>query len=182
MDAMTCLLTRRSVRSYQDRQVEEEKLQKVLEAGMYAPTGMNTQSPIMVVVQDKATRDQLSRMNAAVMNGKGDPFYGAPTVIIAAYDHDVSSHPTPDHGPETCDFGDIDTTIALTNMENAAASLGLGSCWVGAFDPRAVRERFDVPESYRLVELFMIGHPKAAPGPRHTERRALDEIVCREAF
>ena len=90
MDAMTCLLTRRSVRSYQDRQVEEEKLQKVLEAGMYAPTGMNTQSPIMVVVQDKATRDQLSRMNAAVMNGKGDPFYGAPTVIVVLADTAVA--------------------------------------------------------------------------------------------
>lgn len=108
--------------------------------------------------------------------------YGAPTVIIAAYDHDVSSHPAPDHGPETCDFGDIDTTIALTNMDDAVANLGLGGCWVGAFDPQKVRELFNVPESYRLVELFMVGHPKAAPGPMHSQRCAMEEMVCRETF
>ncbi len=88
--------------------------------------------------------------------------YGAPTVIIAAYDHDASAHPSSTYGPETCDFGDIDASIALTNMENAAAGLGLGTCWVGAFDPNAVRERFNVPESCKLVELLMVGHALAA--------------------
>ena len=113
MDAMTCLLTRRSVRSYQDRQVEEEKLQKVLEAGM------NTQSPIMVVVQDKATRDQLSRMNAAVMNGKGDPFYGAPTVIVVLADTAVASTVWRQDG-----------SLVMGNLMNAAHAEGLASCWI----------------------------------------------------
>ena len=133
MDAMTCLLTRRSVRSYQDRQVEEEKLQKVLEAGMYAPTGMNTQSPIMVVVQDKATRDQLSRMNAAVMNGKGDPFYGAPTVVIVLAD-------------STNRNGFADGCLVMGNLMNAAYSIGLGSCWINR-----AREMFDTAEGRKML-------------------------------
>ena len=80
------LLTRRSVRKYTDRQVEDEKLDKVLTAGLYAPTGMNNQAPVMVAVRDKATRDKLSRMNAAVMGASGDPFYGAPCVIVVLSD------------------------------------------------------------------------------------------------
>ena len=66
------LLTRRSIRKYQDRQVEEELLDKVLQAGLYAPTAKNNQKPVMVAVRDKATRDQLSRMNAAVMGVDSD--------------------------------------------------------------------------------------------------------------
>ena len=80
------LLTRRSVRKYQDRQVEEELLDKVLQAGLYAPTAKNNQKPVMVAVRDKATRDQLSRMNAAVMGVDSDPFYGAPCVIVVLAD------------------------------------------------------------------------------------------------
>lgn len=108
--------------------------------------------------------------------------YGAPTVIIVAYDSDVSSHPVAPMGPETCDFGDIDASIALTNMENAAASLGLGTCWVGAFDHDAIREQFNVPKSYKLVELLMVGHAAAAPGPNHTIRHAIEEFVFHETF
>ena len=87
MDAMQNLLERRSIRRYKDTQVPEELLDKVLEAGLYAPTGMNRQSPLMVVVQDAETIAKLSRMNAAVMGQtEGDPFYGAPTVIIVLAD------------------------------------------------------------------------------------------------
>ncbi len=165
---------RYSCREFSPEQITEEELGVILQAACLSPSACNSQPTRLCVVQSPeglAKIDECSKCR-----------YGAPTVIIAAYDHDVSSHPTADHGPQTCDFGDIDTTIALTNMENAAASLGLGSCWVGAFDPHAVRERFNLPESYRVVELFMVGRPVAGPGPRHGERRALDEIVSRESF
>ena len=73
MDALTCLKTRRSIRAYEDRQVDEALLAQVLEAGMYAPTGMGRQSPKMVVVQDRAARDQLGRRAAAVRPRAGGP-------------------------------------------------------------------------------------------------------------
>ena len=78
MEAMKNLLERRSIRKYKDTQVPGELLDQVLEAGLYAPTGMNRQNVVMVAVRDKETRDQLMRMNAAVMGSQNDPFYGAP--------------------------------------------------------------------------------------------------------
>ena len=76
------LKSRRSVRKYTDQQVPDELLDAVLEAALYAPSGMNTQNTVMVAVRDKETRDQLSRMNAAVMGSQADPFYGAPCVVV----------------------------------------------------------------------------------------------------
>lgn len=76
-ETLKTLLERRSVRSYKEEQVPEEILRQILEAGEYAPSGMGLQSAVMVVVRDKDTIEQMSRMNAAVMGGGGDPFYGA---------------------------------------------------------------------------------------------------------
>lgn len=165
---------RYSCREFSSEQLTDEELNTILEAARLSPSARNLQPVRLCVVQNAeglAKVDECTKCR-----------YGAPTVVIAAYDHDESSHPAPDHGPETCDFGDIDTTIALTNMEDAAASLGLSSCWVGAFDSRAVREQFNVPESYRLVELFMVGHPVAQPSPKHAERKDIDQIFSRESF
>ena len=82
MDALYGLMNRRSVRAYRDEQVHDDQLNAILEAATYAPTGMGRQSPVMVVVQDRELITKLSRMNAAVMGMDGDPFYGAPTVVI----------------------------------------------------------------------------------------------------
>ena len=76
------LKTRRCIRKYKPQQVSDADLDAVLEAGLYAPSGMNAQKTVMVAVRDKQTRDQLSRMNAAVMGSTADPFYGAPCVIV----------------------------------------------------------------------------------------------------
>ena len=155
------LLTRRSVRKYTDRQVEDEKLDKVLTAGLYAPTGMNNQAPVLVAVRDKETRDKLSRMNAAVMGASGDPFYGAPCVIVVLSD------------PERMTWVE-DGSLVLGNLMNAAHSLGLGSCWIHrakeCFDTpegKALLRAWGVPESYRGVGNCILGYaveePEAKP-------------------
>ena len=82
MDAMQNLLTRRSVRQYKEDPIPQDVLERIVEAGTYAATGMGKQSPIIVAVTNRALRDRLSRMNAAVMGGSGDPFYGAPVVLV----------------------------------------------------------------------------------------------------
>lgn len=151
------LLTRRSVRKYTDRQVEDEKLDKVLAAGLYAPTGMNNQAPILVAVRDKATRDKLSRMNAAVMGASGDPFYGAPCVIVVLSD------------PERMTWVE-DGSLVLGNLMNAAHSLGLGSCWIHrakeCFDTpegKALLRAWGVPETYRGVGNCILGYAAEEP-------------------
>lgn len=151
------LLTRRSVRKYSDRPVEDEKLDKVLTAGLYAPTGMNNQSPVLVAVRDKATRDELSRMNAAVMGASGDPFYGAPCVIVVLSD------------PERMTWVE-DGSLVLGNLMNAAHSLGLGSCWIHrakeCFDTpegKALLRAWGVPENYRGVGNCILGYAAEEP-------------------
>lgn len=151
------LLTRRSVRKYTDRQVEDEKLDKVLTAGLYAPTGMNNQAPVMVAVRDKETRDKLSRMNAAVMGASGDPFYGAPCVIVVLSD------------PERMTWVE-DGSLVLGNLMNAAHSLGLGSCWIHrakeCFDTpegKALLRSWGVPENYRGVGNCILGYAAEEP-------------------
>lgn len=151
------LLTRRSVRKYSDRPVEDEKLDKVLAAGLYAPTGMNNQLPVLVAVRDKATRDKLSRMNAAVMGTSGDPFYGAPCVIVVLSD------------PERMTWVE-DGSLVLGNLMNAAHSLGLGSCWIHrakeCFDTpegKALLRAWGVPENYRGVGNCILGYAAEEP-------------------
>lgn len=128
------LKNRRSCRSYQDRQITEEELQQVLEAGMYAPTGMGAQSPIIIAVQDKDTIAALGKMNAAIMgNPEADPFYGAPTVLIVLAD---KSRPTYLY----------DGSCVMDNLLNAAQAVGLGACWI-----HRAKEEFESDEGKALL-------------------------------
>ena len=108
---------RRSCRAYQDRQISLEEMETVIEAGAWAPSGMGRQPVLFVAVQDKATRDTLSRLNAAVMGNDRDPFYGAPTVLVVLAD---KSRPT-------CVE---DGSLVMGNLLLAAHAAGLGACWI----------------------------------------------------
>lgn len=132
-ETLQTLKTRRSVRSYLPDQVKEEDLQQILEAGTYAPTGMGMQSPIMVVLQNREEINYLSKLNAAVMGSSADPFYGAPTVIVVLADKSRG----------TCVE---DGSLVIGNLMNAAASLGVDSCWI-----HRAREVFDSPEGKALL-------------------------------
>lgn len=172
-DYLGLLKKRYSVREFSDEPVSDEQLDVVLEAARLSPTAKNTQAFRLCIVRET---DGLAKIDECT-----GCRYGAPVVIIGAYD---TKETTKGLGYESGDFGDIDTSIALTNMANAAAAAGLGSCWVGAYDPAAVRERFNVPDDYVLVDLLMVGHPAeaCAPSPRHEESRGIDELVVRESF
>lgn len=137
-ETLQTLKNRRSVRSYLPEQIKAEELQQILEAGIYAPTGMGAQSPIIVVVQDKETIAYLSKLNAAVMGSTSDPFYGAPTVVVVLADRSRG----------TCVE---DGSLVIGNMLNSAASLGVGSCWI-----HRAKEVFDSPEGKSLLEKWGI--------------------------
>ena len=137
-ETLQTLKNRRSVRSYLPEQIKDEELQQILEAGIYAPTGMGAQSPILVAVQDKETIAYLSKLIAAVMGSTSDPFYGAPTVVVVLADRSRG----------TCVE---DGSLVIGNMLNAAASLGVGSCWI-----HRAKEVFDSPEGKSLLEKWGI--------------------------
>ena len=130
---MNTLLNRRSIRRYKEDQVPDELLDQVLTAGLYAPTGMNRQNIIMVAVRDKETRDQLSRMNAAVMGADRDPFYGAPCVIVVLGDPEI--YPVVENG-----------SLVLGNLMNGAYAVGLGSCWI-----HRAKQTFETEEGKALL-------------------------------
>lgn len=117
MDTLKALKERRSCRKYLDRQVDPEALEKILEAGTYAPTGRNKQSPVIVVVQDKETIRKLSVLNGNPAGMTGDPFYGAPTVLIVLADSTVSTHIH-------------DGALVMGNLMNAAYAVGVDSCYI----------------------------------------------------
>ena len=154
------LKNRRSIRKYQDRQVTDADLDAILEAGIYAPSGMNTQNTTLVAVRDKETRDQLSRMNAAVMGTTNDPFYGAPCVIVVLVD------------PERYTAVE-DGALVLGNLMNAAYEAGLGSCWIHRaqqmFDSAEGKEllkKWGLPEHLRGVGNCILGYPDEDPEPK----------------
>lgn len=162
-ETLKTLLTRRSIRKFKPDQIQDAELNAVLEAGKYAPTGGGRQGNRFVVVQDKALREQLAKMNAAVLGKDFDPYYGAPTIILVFADKTKS---TPVE----------DGSLALGNLFNAAHSLGLGSCWIHraremfeSEEGKALLKRWGIENHYVGVGACSLGYPDGeipAPAPR----------------
>ena len=117
METLECIRTRRSIRKYKSDSVPEELLEKVLEAGVWAPTGMGKQSPTIVALTDREQRDRLMKLNAEIMGTDKDPFYGAPVVLMVLVDKAV---PTAENDGE----------LVIENMLLAAHDLGLAACYI----------------------------------------------------
>lgn len=134
MDAMYNLLNRRSIRKYKPDMIPHDVLEKIVEAGTYASTGMNKQAPIIIAVTNKAMRDRLSRMNAAVMGSEGDPFYGAPVVLIVLADKDLAGTYL------------YDGSLVMGNLMLAAHANGIGSCWI-----HRAKQEFETEEGKAIL-------------------------------
>ena len=136
MDALEMLKGRRAVRKYKSAPVDDAALEKVLEAGTYAPTGCGTQGFRIVVVQDPATLKTLKTLNASIM-GKGpetDPYYGAPVILLVLT------------APEAV-TGIWDGSAVCTNLANAAYAVGLSTCWI-----HRCKEMFETAEGKALLK------------------------------
>ena len=116
-DAMEVLLHRRSVRSYTNETVPREILDKILEAGTYAPTGGGRQKVRIVAVQKPEDVETVKRLNAQVIGRDTDPYYGAGTIVIVFAEADNGN-------------AQLDGAAVCTNMLNAVEALGLGACWI----------------------------------------------------
>ena len=153
------LKTRRAVRSYTDEPVAREELDAVLEAGTYAPTARGLQQACIVAVTNRADRDAISRLNAAVMGMDGDPFYGAPVVCVVFADGSW---------PMTVKDG----SLIMGNLLNAAHAIGLGSCWIDRAEQvfesdegKALKKKWGVPDEYVGVGHCILGHTTENPEP-----------------
>ncbi len=163
-EAMKVLLERRSCRSYKSDPIPEDILEQILEAGTYAATGMGRQSPIMIAVTDKTTRDKLSRMNAAVMGASSDPFYGAPAVIVVLADRKVPTY-------------QYDGSLVMGNLMNAAHALGIGSCWIhrakeefASEEGKAILRALGIEGDYEGIGHCILGYEDGPCRPAATRK------------
>ncbi len=162
--------TRRSIKKYKPEQISDRELDLVLEAATYAPTGRNSQSPMIVALQDPELVKTLSAANANVLGMSSDPFYGAPTVVIVFAD---SAHHT----------GFEDACLVAGNILNAAHAVGLGSCWIHrareVFDTEFGKElmrKWGVPERYVGVANCILGYADEAPATRPRKQNYIIKV------
>jgi nitroreductase len=171
MDIYEAIKERTSVRSYRTAPVEAEKLNRILDAARLAPSGKNGQPWIFIVVKDKETREKL------VPACKGQKFVGeAPVVIVACGREELAYTKMGGYWNSL----PVDIGIALEHLMLAAASEGLGTCWIGAFMEEEVRAILGVPEEVKIVALTPVGYPAGEKKMR--PRKNLDEIVCHEKW
>ena len=170
MDIYEVIRTRKSVRSFERRPIEQEKLARILEAVRIAPSASNRQEWRFVIVQDEQVRRDL----AAAANNQAFVGEAAAVIVCCAA---TSDHVMPCGVPSHA----VDVSIAIDHLTLAATAEGLGTCWIGAFDPEKVKAILGIPEEVVVVELLPIGYP-ADPSPKQKNRLELSEIVKYESW
>ena len=169
MDVFEAIKKRRSIRSYEDKPIEEDKLKKVLEAGRLAPSAANRQEWKFVIVKDRflkkkiaaaANKQNFISQAGAIIVGCGTECFNVMTCGQYAYTVDVS--------------------IAMTQMSLQAVEEGLGTCWIGAFKEDEVKKILNLPDEVRVVELMTLGYPAYVPEP--TLRKKLDEVISYDGW
>lgn len=165
MDLYEAIKSRYSVRSYLNKPVEQEKLDRILDAARLAPSGSNRQPWKFVVVRDAETRKRL--VGACCDQG----FVGQAPVVIAAMGL------MPDRVMRCGVPGDpVDVAIALEHVSLAATAEGLGTCWIGAFHQDQLRAVLGVPRHVKVVGVMTLGYPADRARPK--TRKSIKEIIC----
>ncbi|NLZ38748.1 MAG: nitroreductase [Firmicutes bacterium] len=163
---------RYSVRQYQAKKVEQDKIEAILAAGRLAPTAVNKQPQKILVVN---TEEGLEKLKKAAN------IHGAPLAFIVCADHSISWKRRYDG----MDSGVIDVTIVTTYMMLAATEHGLGSIWVCHFNPELLKSEFKLPEEIEPVNILGVGYaagPAKSPNRYAQDRKPLSETVFYEKF
>ena len=169
MNVMEANRTRRSIRSYQNKLMEPEKLELILEAARLAPSADNRQEWRFIVVRNQDTREKL--MKAALNQGF---IAEAPVVIAACAETDFYVMPCGQLSYP------IDVAIAIEHMILKAVEEGLGTCWIGGFNENKVKEILNIPDYIKVVELLALGYQKDIPPA--SPRKKLEEITMDEKW
>ena len=159
MEALETLYTRRSIKGFTDQMPSQTDIDKITKAGTTAPTGMGMQSPLIIVVKNKALRDELSKMNAEILGTTADPFYNAPVIIVVLADKSRGTYLT-------------DGSLVMGNMLNAAHAVGLGACWIHrakqVFESqrgKELRKEWGIEGDYEGIGHIALGYAAVEPKP-----------------
>ncbi len=167
MEFKEVVKNRYSCKKYSDRQVEEEKLSAILNAGRLAPTAKNLQEQHIYVLQSEEMLAKVDKVTPCR--------YNAPTVLLVAFDrNNTFTYPGGKY-----DSGAEDATIVATHMVLAAADAGVDSCWLNFFDPDVTAQEFGLPENEQVLMLLDLGYADEGIGPtiKHADRKDLSETV-----
>ncbi len=168
MTLLETIRKRYSCRAYQDKAVEQGKLDQIFEAARLAPSAKNIQDWRFVVVTDKEKKRRV-----AESTNRPEVFGRAGAIIAACSNSDYIMKCGQPIGP-------IDVAIALDHISLQATELGLGTCWIGSFNPQKVRAILSIPDDIAVIELMALGYP--AKGRRETTREPVEKIVCYEKW
>ncbi len=168
MDFLDLAKNRYSVRSFQNKPIEEEIMNKILEAGYVAPTACNNQPQRIYVAQSEESRRKLKAVCRCT--------FDAPVILVVCYDRNRDWKNKLMPGYES---GETDAAIVCTHMMLAAFELGIGSCWVGYFNANQVAEALSLPNNITVSALLPMGYPaeNAAPLPLHTQYREREDMI-----
>ena len=169
MSFMDLCKERYSVRQFDARPVEDEKLGQILEAGRIAPTAANKQPQRVYVIKSEEALQKLRDVTRMT--------YGAPVVLLVCYDKNESWKNTPESFGEHYDGGEMDACIVGTQMMYAATELGLGTLWARGFNAAQLHDLFDLPENIVVSFFLDVGYPSERSVNRHTPRKELTQTV-----
>jgi nitroreductase len=169
MDFLELSKLRYSVRAYRPDPVEDSKLQQVLEAARLAPTAANRQPFQLIVIHTAGRQEELKRLYHREWFSQAPLVIGICTLPSTAWVRRDGKN-----------YADVDATIAMDYLILAAAALGLGTCWVAAFDPAAAREILQLPELVEPIAFTPLGYPADQPIPK--KRKSLAELVRYERW
>lgn len=171
MDFYEAVSIRRSIRKYKSIPVEEDKLNRILEAARIAPSAGNRQPWYFIVIKDEEVKNQLKEAKAYYHeNRQWEWFYTAPIIICACGESSKSWI-----RKDGKDFRDVDVAIAFEHLVLAATAEGLGTCWIGAFEPEAVKKVLGIPNGIEPIVLTPLGYSDESPQVR--ERKSINEII-----
>jgi nitroreductase len=169
MDVFQAISNRRSIRKYKNTEIEPEKLDKILESARIAPSAANRQEWKFILVKDLKTRKNL--VDAA----NGQKFIEqAPVTIVACSTESERIMPCGQYAYT------VDLSIAVSFMILEATELGLGTCWLGAYDEKEVKRLLQIPDEIRVPAMFTLGYADENPGPR--PRKDIDDILSKEIY
>lgn len=170
MEVIDAINARSSVRAYNSTPVSRDTLNRILESARLAPSAMNYQPWHFIVVTDREKRTAMSKARYAGFLDE------SPVVIVGCGDRKKSP-----------DWHVVDVTIALQNMVMTATAEGLGTCWIGSFDEKMIREMLKIPDCWAIVALLAVGYPRKKTNltaliTRSKSRKDMATIVSHEEF
>jgi len=164
MSLLDVILSRRSIRRYENKEIPKDVLDKIVEAGRQSPSAANRQPYRFVIVTDSEIKKELHGMFSRFLKK-------APVVIVGCANPKALL---------TGEWATVDTTIALESMVLAAWSLGVGSCWIGSFKEQKIKDSLKIPQDWKVVALVTLGYPAETPKPR--KKKPTNELFSLNQF